>query len=127
VVRPLPDQRTAVRRLPLAHGQVYLPAAQRVSWWARDPLGQAARSVWFRDQADFARLALTPLTPDNAQAMHDLALRLLHFSPEPLVIVKLLDSCRLLGHAEELAFYARRFQAAYPREHQAWLARQKAP
>jgi O-antigen ligase len=106
--------------------QPFLPVAQRSAWWADDPLGHARRSWWYRNQAVFAEVSLTAVQPDNAHTMHHLALRALRHSAEPLVIDKLLDSARLLGRDEELAFYARRYELAFPQAHAAWLARQPA-
>ncbi len=107
--------------------QPYLPPAQRSTWLGGPALAQAQRSWVFRAEADFAALALTPLSEANAPAIHALAKSLLHHSAEPLVIDKLLDSARLLGRSDEVDFYARRYQAAYPEAHAAWLARQGAP
>lgn len=106
--------------------QPFLAPAQRSAWLPGDPLQQARRSWWYRAHADFATLALTPLDTANAAELHALALRLLHHSPEPLVIDKLLDSSRLLGRPQDLAFYASRYQAAYPQPYAAWRARQPA-
>lgn len=104
--------------------QPFLAPEQRSAWLSGDPLQQAQHSGWFRRQAGFATLALTPVHAGNAQALNALAKDLLHHSAEPLVIDKLLDSALLLGRQEELAFYARRYQAAYPEDHARWQARQ---
>lgn len=104
--------------------QPFLASDARSAWFAGDPLQQARRSWWFRAEADFATLALTPVVAANAPEMNRLAKALLHHSPEPLVIEKLLESSRLLGRADEVAFYARRYEAAYPAQHARWHARQ---
>jgi O-antigen polymerase len=39
---------------------------------------------------------------------------LLHFSPEPRVIEKLIDSAVLLGRSDEAQYYRLRYQAAFP-------------
>jgi hypothetical protein len=79
------------------------------------------RQVWmFSDQVDFAQLAVTPITPANAAYMQKLATDLLHFSPEPMVVQKLLQSAQMLGRDAELGFYARRFAAAYPDAYAQW-------
>lgn len=106
--------------------QPFLPPAQRSAWLAGHPLEQAQAAWWFREEAGFATLVLTPLHAGNAQAVHALAVQQLHHSPEPVVIEKLLDSARLLGRMPELAFYAERYQAAYPAAHAQWRARQPA-
>ncbi len=65
------------------------PAAQE---YRDDPLREIRRSWLFRGQARFAELTITPLTRDNAQWTFDTAAQLLHFSPEPRVIEKLIES-----------------------------------
>ena len=50
-----------------------------------------------------------------------LATDLLHFSPEPMVVQKLLQSAQILGKSEEVEFYAHRFEAAYPAEYAQWV------
>jgi O-antigen ligase len=107
--------------------QPFLPPAQRSAWLSGDALQQAQGSWWYRAEADFATLALTPVNAGNAQTMNTLAEALLHHSAEPLVIDKLLDSAQLLGRSEQVAFYSRRYQAAYPQAHAAWLERHRPP
>lgn len=98
-----------------AVSQRYLPLAQRSPW-------QAGLGGWlFHPQAQFATLTSTPLTADNAPAMHALALELLHYSPEPIVIEKLITSAGLLGLSDELPFYAERYRRAFPEAHRVWL------
>ena len=77
--------------------QIYLAPALRSSLWQNDPW-QAARNSWFfSDAVRFAEVTSTPVTPDNAESMLDSSLKVLHYSPEPRVIDKLIDSARLLG------------------------------
>ena len=52
--------------------------------------------------------------------MHALAQRVLHFSPEPRVIAKLIDSAMLLGRGDEAFAQARRFSIAFRREYARW-------
>jgi hypothetical protein len=104
--------------------QVYLPPALRAPAYRDDSLAQAQRSWLFTRQVQFAVLGLTELTPASAPHVHALALDLLHFSPEPRVIEKLLDSARMLGLEDERAFHAARFKAAFPDAHARWAAAQ---
>ncbi len=84
-----------------------------------------ARSVWFfRDPAEFAWLTTTPASPGQAAELHAAAQRLLHYSPEPRVIEKLIASARLLGLAQEAALHTDRYARAWPRDFAAWQARQ---
>jgi len=46
---------------------------------------------------------------------------LLHFSPEPMVVQKLLQSAQMQGNDADVAFYAKRLEAAYPADYANWL------
>jgi len=63
--------------------QIFLVRAQRMPSLRDDTIAKLQSSWLFANQVRFAELTLTPVTRDNAQAMHDLAQRVLHFSPEP--------------------------------------------
>ena len=56
--------------------------------------------------------------------MQALATDLLHFSPEPMVVNKLLQSAQMQGHTMDVAFYALRLQAAYPNDYAIWVSQQ---
>ncbi len=64
----------------------------------------------------FAWLTTTPVDAANAAAVHEAAARLLHYSPEPRVIEKLIASARLLGREDEAALHADRYRRAWPRD-----------
>jgi O-antigen ligase len=106
--------------------QVYLPPDQRAAAYRDDTLAQAQRSWLYQRQVRFAALSVADVTPDNAAFMHALATELLHFSPEPRVIEKLLDSARLLGLHDEVQFHRLRFAAAFPQAYARWQAAQAA-
>ena len=100
---------------------LFVPASMRqASSWGGPQL-QAKNSWLFAAQVEFAELVTTPVTPANALATHALALRVLHYSPEPLVIEKLLESARLAGLQADMAFYTDRFARANPQAHARWL------
>jgi len=112
--------------------QIYLPVPQRALAYREDTLEKIGASWLFQGQVKFAELGITPLTTDNAQHINALAKEMLHFSPEASVVQKLVDSATLLGRSDEVAYYAKRFQAAYPQEYAVWLeassaARHKTP
>ena len=90
------------------------------------PLAQAKNSWLFEPQVQFAGLVTTEVTPGNAQAMHALALRVLHYSPEPRVLEKLLESARLVGLEADVALYTDRFARAHPQEYARWLQKKAA-
>lgn len=91
--------------------QIYKPVAQRDPTYSSNPLAYAKQSWLFRNQADFAELTLQPLTASNAQAVYDQAQRVVHYSPEPRVVQRLIDSARLLGHDDEADHWALRLEA----------------
>lgn len=101
--------------------QIYLGQAQRAPSYREDTLEKIRPSWLFAGQVKFAELGITPLTAENAQHIHALALDLLHFSPEASVVTKLIESAERLGQPEEARAYRQRFQAAYPREYASWL------
>jgi O-antigen ligase len=94
--------------------QVYLSTAQRSAVY-KDHTFDKIRSSWlFRNEVQFAVLAITPLSQDNAAQLNASARELLHYSPEARVVEKLINSARLLGREDEAQFFALRYQRAYP-------------
>lgn len=106
--------------------QIYLPVAQRDAAYRDNVLEKIRPSRLFADQVKFAELGITPLTADNAAHIHALALEMLHFSPEASVVAKVIESARLLGQDDAVAYYSQRFEAAYPQEYVAWRTSQNA-
>lgn len=93
--------------------QIYLPALQRATVWREDPW-QGARQTWlFADTVRFAEVTSTPVTPDNARALLDASLAVLHYSPEPRVIDQLIESARLAGRPDLADWHQRQKQAVY--------------
>ena len=101
--------------------QIYLPRDERLPAYADDTLSKLEGSWLFARQVDFAELTLTEVTPANAARLHALAERTLHFSPEPRVIVKLIESAELLGLGDEARAQAERFRIAFPAAFARWL------
>ncbi len=81
-------------------GQIYRQAALRDAAYRDNPLHHAKQSWLFRNQAEFAELTTQAVTPDNAAELYPQALRLMHYSPEERVVQRLIDSGKLLGHAD---------------------------
>ncbi len=103
--------------------QIYKVGKERAPQYQDNTL-EKIRGVWFfQDQLHFAELTTAGLTPDNARYLHNLALDLLHFSPEARVAELLLDSAVLLGKSDEVAFYAPRYQAAFLEAYGRWLTK----
>jgi O-antigen ligase len=101
--------------------QIYLAREERLPAWRDDTLAKLQDSWLFANQVKFAELTLTPVSAANAPEVHALAQHLLHFSPEPRVITKLIDSAMLLGLNDEALAQAMRFKKAFPREYVRWL------
>ena len=106
--------------------QIYLPPNERSAALRDDTLGKIRGSWLFHNQALFAELSITTLTPANAAAVHAMALELLHYSPEPRVIEKLIESAVMLGRDAEALHYLARYRAAFPKEHARWAGQDKA-
>lgn len=85
-----------------------------------------APTLLFSDQVDFARLPSIVLTPATAQEVYTLSGALLHYSPEPRVIEKRIESALMLGQDEEAAYHLRRYRIAYPKDHARWLNKEPA-
>ncbi|SFP79842.1 O-antigen ligase [Variovorax sp. 770b2] len=101
--------------------QIYLPRDERLPAYEEDTLAKLQGSWLFANQVGFAKLTLTSVSSSNAAEVHALAQRVLHFSPEPRVIVKLIESAQLLGRHEEARTEAERFSIAFPLEYGLWL------
>ena len=100
--------------------QIYLLPADRSAAYSDDTLKKVRGNWLFHSEARFAELSMTSLVPGNAAWVHAMALELLHYSPEPRVIEKLIESAVMLGHEEEAEYYLIRYRAAFPAEHARW-------
>ena len=100
--------------------QPYLAPEQRAPQFRQQSWTQLHEIWLFSDQVDFAELAVTPVTPQTAPRLFALGEDLLHFSPEPLVVQKLLQSAHVLGKDAGVDFYTRRFKAAFPDDYAEW-------
>lgn len=100
--------------------QIYLPVDKRAAAYRSDTLAQIEGSWLFADQVRFAQISLTPLTPANAQWIFDTASALLHYSPEPRVIEKLIESAVMLGSDDVAVEHLARYRAAFPMEYAQW-------
>jgi hypothetical protein len=107
--------------------QIYVAPTERLSPWREDTLAHARRSWLFAGQARFADLTLSNVTAANAARMHPLALDILHYSPEPRVIERAIESATLLGREEEAVELLARYRAAFPAEYRAWQERGRMP
>lgn len=102
--------------------QIYRPLEQRAAAYRDDAMGHARRSWLYADVVRFAEVTTRPAVRDNAGWMLPAALRTLHFSPEPRVIQKVIESATLLGQDELALAHLARFRAAFPKQHAQWVA-----
>jgi O-antigen ligase len=107
--------------------QIYLTPDQRRSPWKDDTLAQVRRSWLFAGQARFADLTLATPQRENAEWMYPLSLQVLHYSPEPRVIERAIESAAYLGRVDEAVLLLARYRAAFPRDYEAWRQSQKMP
>jgi O-antigen ligase len=106
--------------------QIYRVPEKRSAAYRDNTLQRISDSKLFQDQVRFAELTTTDLTLENAQYLNALAQAMLHFSPEPRVIEKLIESATLLGKQDEALFYLVRYQAAFPEAHARWAEQNAA-
>ena len=100
--------------------QIYLPVEQRAAIYRDDAMGHARKSWLYADVVRFAEVTTRPAVRENAQWMLPAALKTLHFSPEPRVIQKVIESATLLGRDDVALAHLARFRAAFPREQAQW-------
>lgn len=100
--------------------QIYLDPAQRDASYRDNTLEKIRDTHLFRRQFDFAVLSLTPLTPANAPQIYAMSRELLHYSPEPRVIEKVIESAVMLRHDDEALLHLARYRAAFPKNHAQW-------
>ncbi|WP_296925120.1 PglL family O-oligosaccharyltransferase [Polaromonas sp.] len=100
--------------------QIYRAPAQRHPAYRENTLEKISATRLFRREAEFAALSLTPLTPANALQIYAQSRELLHFSPEPRVIEKVIESAVVLGRDEEALRHLARYRAAFPLNHAKW-------
>ena len=107
--------------------QIYLEPESRAVAYRTDTLSKIRGSWLFSDQVLFAELLTTPLTTANAEWTLNTAKQLLHYSPEPRVVEKLIESAVLLGEDDDALAYLARYKAAFPKEHALWAKRNSTP
>jgi hypothetical protein len=102
--------------------QLYLAPDDRDAAYREDPMRYAEQSKLFADSVRFAKVTSQPATKDNAAWMLPNAMLTLHFSPEPRVVTKVIESATYLRLDELALAHLQRFRAAFPREHSEWMA-----
>ncbi len=100
--------------------QIYVPYDERSPRYRDDAMGHAKTSWLFADVVRFAEVTTRPATHENAPWMLLESLKALHFSPEPRVITKVIESAALLGRDDLAVAHLARFKAAFPGKYQQW-------
>ena len=67
------------------------------------------------------------MTRDNAQWTFDTAAAMLHYSPEPRVIEKLIESAIILRRYDEALLHVARYRAAFPEAYAKWSETHPVP
>ena len=102
--------------------QIYLLRDERLPAYQDDTLAKLQDSWFYADSVGFAGLTLTPVTQANAAQIHAMATQALHFSPEPRVIIKLIESAQSMGLNDEALEQIVLFERAFPVDYATWRA-----
>ena len=100
--------------------QIYLSVPERAPAYRDDTLRKIQDSWLFHTQVQFAQLSVVPLTAENAAEQLAWSKELLHYSPEPMVLERLLEAAQLLGRQDDIAYYSLRYRIAYPQMYTQW-------
>ena len=110
--------------------QVYLPPELRVPELQSDfslkkTLIYSSKTVFFPNQSMFAMVVFVKPDKDNSAVINKMANELLHFSAEPRVIKKLLESALIIKDDEQFFYHKKRFEIGYPKEFYEWQKENK--
>ena len=94
--------------------QIYRQPEMRDETYRDNPMQAASQSWLFKNQVDFARLMTQSITQENALEIYDLAMRVLHYSPEARTVERAAESLRLLGRDVEAEKFASRIPTITP-------------
>jgi len=92
-------------------GQIYRPQDQRDAVYQANPMGYAKQSWLFKNQAQFAELTISEVTPENAMQMYVMAMQSMHYSPEARVVQRAIDSAKLLGYTAQAEMLQQQLEA----------------
>ena len=107
--------------------QLFLPETARAAAYRTDTLQKVRSTVLFLPQVQFAQFTTTELSRANAAPMAELGEQVLHYSPEPQVVEKLIEAWRLAGRPDRADWHVERFRAAFPEEFATWQRAGSAP
>ncbi len=101
--------------------QIYLAPEARDAAYRNNTLEKISKSWLFDNQLRFAQLLVTPLTPQSAEWTFNTATALLHYSPEPRVIEKIIESAVMLKRDAAALEQLVRYRAAFPLDYAGFL------
>jgi O-antigen ligase len=102
--------------------QIYLAPEARDAAYRSGTLEKINESWFFDNQLRFAQLLVTTLTSENAEWTFNTATALLHYSPEPRVIEKIIESAVMLKRDAAALEQIVRYRAAFPVEYAQWAS-----
>ena len=107
--------------------QIYTAPQARDPAYRDNTLAKIQGSWLFADQVRFAELTMSAVSRSNAARMFALASASLHYSPEPAVVERLIESEVALGMDDAALLDLARYKAAFPKEHAAWAKANALP
>jgi hypothetical protein len=106
-------------------GQLYLTYDKRAAWFKDDTMNKAKQSWLFASTVQFAHVTMLTPSIENAKELLPEAKSAMHFSPEPRIIEKVIESAFLVGDRHEALEQLDRFKTVYPKEYSAWTQNQR--
>lgn len=85
-----------------------------------DPYSKLQEYWLFSNQLQYARIHNVQVTPDNAEKVLENGLALLLYAPGPTVIIKIIESARIVGNKDLEEFHTQRFKEIYPVRYGKW-------
>ena len=101
--------------------QLDIPAGMRDFDLRVDPQSTLNQYWMFSNQLMYVRIHNVQISPDNAKLVLEESLALLKYAPAPTVIIKIIESAKLLGNKELEDFHTQRLKEIYPLRYNKWL------
>lgn len=81
----------------------------------------ALRRYWvFSNQLMYVRIHNVQVTPENAKQVLEEGLALIKYAPAPAVIIKIIESAKVLGNKDLETFHTQRLEEIYPVRYKKW-------
>ena len=102
--------------------QLYMAVEDRIWPFRNETREQAERSLLYRNAVQFASVSLDPVTLEQAEQQLAIARRLMHYSPESRMVIRIIECLRVLERHAEADAEAEHFKQVYPAEYARWHA-----